>query len=653
MEFFEIAPLKIVRSGAEVFTYASTEPLSRGQIVEIPVGKSKMVGVVWREVKKPEFETREILRASEEILPEHILTAAEWMRDFYATPMPQILSGILPSGIFKNRRIPKNPDQKISSTQNSPCTNFLYNSEQSVAIKNLDEISKGTTLLHGITGSGKTEIYINQAKKMLFEKQKSAIILVPEIALTSQLVANFSREFSNIKIIHSRLTEAERHKIWLQIARDKTPQIIIGARSAIFSPVQNLGLIVIDECHEPSFRQEQTPKYSALRVASFLANTFEIKAIFGSATPSVEDYFLADLAEKNGGNPIIRLKTLAKSTARPPEIHLVDISKKESKTHRFFSKKLLEEMKKTLQEGKQVLIYHNRRGSASVTMCHNCGWQKLCENCFLPMTLHHDQHILACHICGRKDKIPFSCPDCGEAEIIHKGIGTKMIEEEIRKIFPDKKIARFDADSDKEETVEKLYAEIRNGEIDIIIGTQVIAKGLDLPKLKTVAVVQADAGLALPDFTSRERNFQLLSQVVGRVGRHEADTNVVIQTYQPDAPSIQFGVTQDYEAFFNFEIANRNSQNYPPFVYLLKLTCVYKTEKSAVANAQKAARQIRENFRGKVQIFGPTPAFYERVGDTYRWQIIIKSKKRQHLVKIAREFQTQAHWRADLDGGLI
>lgn len=653
MKYWEIAPIKIVRDGAEFFTYFSYEEVSRGDIVEIPVGSKKMIGVVWREVEKPDFETKEISRIISRNLPEHILRSAEWMRDFYATPLPQILSGILPAGISKNRRISKKSEQKISSIDNSPCINFLYNQEQIEAIEKLDKISSGTTLIHGITGSGKTEIYINQAKKMLFEKQKSAIILVPEIALTSQLVANFSREFSNIKIIHSRLTEAERHKIWLSILNDAEPQLIIGARSAIFSPVKNLGLIVIDECHEPTFRQDQTPKYSALRLASFLAKQFQIKAIFGSATPSIEDYFLASAAEKTGGNPIIRLKNLAKSTAQPPEIHLIDISKKENLKHRFFSNKLLEEMKKTLKEGKQALIYHNRRGSASVTMCHNCGWQALCKNCFLPMTLHHDKHILACHICGYREKVPLVCPDCGEPEIIHKGIGTKMIEEEIRKIFSNKKIMRFDADSDKNETLEKAYSKIRDGEVDIIIGTQVIAKGLDLPLLKTVVVVQADAGLSLPDFNSSERNFQLLSQVVGRVGRHEADTNVVIQTYQPDAPSIKLGINQDYDGFYNFEIKNREVQNYPPFVHLLRLICVYKTEKSAVANAQKAAMKIREEFSGKVQIFGPTPAFYERVGDTYRWQIVIKSKKRAHLTQIAQQFQTQAHWRADLDGGLI
>lgn len=651
--YFEVAPLKIVRANSEVFTYASKEKLETGQIVQIPVGKKNMFGVVFKKVEKPDFETREILKIVEKTpIPKHLIELSKWMSQYYATPLSQVLSGILPAGLGKNRRSSKKEKIKLTDEEES-CSNFLYTNQQQNAINKLDKIHSGTVLLHGITGSGKTSIYINQTEKVL-ANQQSVIILVPEIALTSQLVLNFEKHFSNIKIIHSHQTEAERHKTWLKILNDPEPQVIIGARSALFAPVKNLGLIIIDECHEPSFKQDQTPKYSALRASSFLASNFNFKAIFGSATPLIEDYFLAELSEKNGGNEIIKLTELAKKEAQPAKIELVDLTKKDSKNHRFFSKKMLAEMERTLSENKQVLIYHNRRGSASITLCHNCGWMALCPNCFVPLTLHADKFQLSCHICGHKERPPISCPDCGEAEIIHKGIGTKAIEEEIRKLFPQKKVARFDADSDKNETVEKLYNEIRNGEIDIIIGTQVIAKGLDLPNLKTVCVVQADAGLALPDFTSSERNFQLISQVIGRVGRYSNESNVIIQTYQPEAPSIQFGLKQDYAGFYDFEIKNRQKQNYPPFVYLLKLTCVYKTEISAVRNSQKEACEIRKKFSKDIQIFGPTPAFYERIGETYRWQIVIKSKKRAPLLEIAHEFQVKPQWRVDLDPpGLI
>lgn len=651
--YYEIAPLKIIRNESEVFTYSSDIKLQRGQIVEIPIGNKKNTGIVWKTVEKPNFETRKVQRIiSNQPIPDHLIKASEWISQYYATHLSQVLSGILPNGIQKLRRLAKNETTETDINRKNR-SNFLYTKQQQNAIEKLNKIHNGTVLLHGITGSGKTSIYINQVKEA-FKNNKSAIILIPEIALTSQLVTNFRSHFTNIKVIHSRQTESERHKTWLKILNDTDPQIIIGARSAIFAPVKNLGLIIIDEAHEPSFKQEQTPKYSALRVSSFLASYFNFKVILGSATPLVEDYFLAEISAKNGGNEIIKLTELAKKQARPPKVSIIDLTKKSSHSHRFLSKELLNEMNQTLSENKQVLLYHNRRGSASITMCHNCGWQALCPNCFLPLTLHADKHKIICHICGHSEKIPLSCPDCGEPEIIHKGIGTKMIEEEVRKLFPNKKIARFDADSDSNKTVEKMYNEIVSGEIEIIIGTQVIAKGLDLPKLKTVGIIQADAGLALPDFTSSERNFQLIAQVVGRVGRHSTNTNVIVQTFQPNTSSIKFGITQNYAGFYNFEIEKRKKENFPPFVYLLKLTCVYKTEKSAILNAQKEAKIIREKFKGKVQIFGPTPAFYERIRETYRWQIIIKSKKRAQLLTIAREFQGKPQWRVDLDPpGLI
>ena len=648
MRYYEIAPTKIIRSGSDFFTYHSDKNLAVGQIVQIPVGKKQAIGVILGEVQKPKFETREIESVVvKRPIPAHLLNLTKWISQYYGTPLAQVLSGVLPSGVQKTRR---KPAEKVSEPSvKYDRTNFLFTADQQAAIQKLDSIESGTVILHGKTGSGKTAVYIDQAKKVI-DAQKSVILLVPEIALTSQLVKNFEQTFDNIKLIHSRMTEAERHKVWLKTLEDDSTQIIIGARSALFSPVQNLGLVIIDEAHEPSFKQEQTPKYSALRASSFLAHSLKIKTILGSATPLVEDYFLAEKSAQNSQSPIIKMDQLAKSTATPPKIELVDLTKKHNLSkHRFFSNQLLKQISASLDQNKQVLIYHNRRGSASITTCHECGWMALCSHCFLPMTLHIDKHKLVCHVCGQQEKIPTACPVCGEAEIIHKGIGTKMIEDEIRKLFPSKNIARFDADSEKDQTVEKLYDEIVSGELDIIIGTQVIAKGLDMPKLQTVGVVQADAGLALPDFTSSERNFQLLAQVIGRVGRHASDTNVIVQTYQPDSPSIQFGIKQDYDGFYKHEIVIREKTNFPPFVYMLKLTCVYKTERSAIKNARAEATAIRAKFGKNVQILGPTPAFYERVGETYRWQIVIKSKKRGDLQKIAAEFISKPHWRVDID----
>jgi primosomal protein N' (replication factor Y) len=272
----------------------------------------------------------------------------------------------------------------------------------------------------------------------------------------------------------------------------------------------------------------------------------------------------------------------------------------------------------------------------------------MCTRCFIPLTLHADKHHLRCHVCGVIESVPTSCPECGAADIIHKGIGTKLIESELRKIFPDKIIARFDGDSESGESIEQKYKELYGGEIDLIIGTQVIAKGLDLPKLRSVGVIQADSGLSLPDYGSSERTFQLLAQVIGRVGRSHHPTTVIVQSYQPTHPAVIDGLAQNYTDFYQKTLVERQRSHFPPFTYLLKLTCIYKTEAAAVKNAQKLAQELRAKALPDVQILGPTPAFYERQHDTYRWQLTLKSPRRSNLVAILPHLPL-THWQYELD----
>ena len=410
-------------------------------------------------------------------------------------------------------------------------------------------------------------------------------------------------------------------------------------------PVQQLGLIVVDECHEPSFKQEQSPRYSALRTAAILARQHEAKLVLGSATPTISDYFLA----KTTGRPIIAIPTPARSDAVKPRVSLVDMTKRTNFTQHFFlSDQLLSSITNSLNDGNQVLVFHNRRGTAAITLCERCGWNAGCPRCFVPLTLHADQHQLLCHICGFTTPVPTSCPECRHADIIHKGLGTKRIEAELRKLFPASTIARFDADTSTNDAADRRYDELKNGSIDIIIGTQVIAKGLDLPPLRTVGVVQADTGLTLPDFSSSERTFQLLAQVVGRIGRSHHATNVIVQTFQPDHPTIRDGLAQNYTDFYTRTIAQRRATDFPPFAYLLKLTCVYKTEAAAIRNAKKLAQTLQAAAPADIRILGPTPAFYERVRDTYRWQLIIKSPRRSDLVSLL-DLVPPAHWQAELD----
>lgn len=640
MHYYEVAVTQIIRQESRTFTYSSETPLLPGQLVRVPIGKKTLTGVVMSEVTKPTYETKPLeLLTYTTPLPEPLLKLSLWLSDYYHAHLATTLQTILPRGLEKQRR--KRTESTVTSVRER--THFLLNKEQRIAIDTFEHMTPGSALLHGVTGSGKTAVYIELAKQAQ-KRGDSTIILVPEIALTSQLVDEFSRHFSNTVVTHSRQTEAERHIAWQRVLDTTEPLVIIGPRSALFLPVAKLGYIVIDEAHEPSFKQEQTPRYSALRAASKLAEFHNAKLILGSATPSISEYYLA----KHSIRPIVPLPHTAKQTPTP-KTTLVDMTKRQQfKRHPFLSDTLLSAIEQTFDSKKQVLIFHNRRGSTSTTLCDECGWQAGCPRCYVPLTLHIDEHIMRCHICGLSSKIPSHCPNCNSPEIIHKGIGTKRIEAELRKLFPDKIIARFDADTDQTMTVEKQYDKLYSGEVDLIIGTQVIAKGLDLPHLRTVGVIQADAGLSLPDYGASERTFQLLAQVVGRVGRTGHETSVIIQSYQPTHPAVTLGLSQNYAEFYTHALRERQRANFPPYSFLLKLTCIYKTEKAAIANAQKLATILRKNLSTAVDILGPTPAFYERQRDTYRWQLVLKAKKRSILVD-ALQYVPAQHWQAELD----
>ena len=640
MTYYEVAPTKIVRVTSSVFTYHADAVLAPGQLVTIPVGKQQLTGIVMRRVSKPAYETKPVSSVLDySPLPPALLATVSWMSEYYATHLATVLQTALPRGLTTTRRT----KPSSSSLPTRDRTHFLLNTSQNAAVTAVTAMTPGTAIMHGITGSGKTAVYIELAKQTL-AAGKSVMILVPEIALTSQLVAEFQHYFSDIILTHSKQTESERHRAWVAALSSPTPRIIIGPRSALFMPVTSIGLIVIDEAHEPSFKQDQSPRYSALRVASILAKHHGGRVVQGSATPLVSEYYLA----KAAGRPIIELPEKARSDAVTPEVSVVDMTKKPQFTkHRFFSDNLLTHITTSLAARHQVLIFHNRRGSASTTLCENCGWSAICPRCFVPFTLHADTHQLICHICGSTERVPTSCPECTHTDIIHKGIGTKLVESELKRLFPKASIARFDGDTENKQTVEQRYQELYDGTIDIIVGTQVIAKGLDLPHLRTVGVIQADAGLSLPDFVSAERTFQLLSQVVGRVGRSSHPTHVIVQSYQPNAPAVTLGIKQDYATFYNLTLADRKRGHFPPFTYLLKLTCLYKTEAAAIRQSRAFATHIRQEFPGVI-ILGPTPAFYERQHDTYRWQIVVRSSRRSQLLSIAATVPA-AHWHVDID----
>ena len=631
--FYEVIPAKIFRKDADFLTYSYHEPLSPGTIVQIPLGRSSVTGIVFKKVAQPKFATKPISKILYSTpLPAHLLATLKFFKDFYLIPMPTALSLLLPNGIEKKRR--NSLIFTAKTEQPSLEAQIPLGTAQKNALKALQKAPEGTKLLHGVTGSGKTNIYLKMAENAL-KQQKSTILLVPEIALTSQLVRVFEDTFKQkVTLIHSGITESERHQIWqhLLTAPADSPQIVIGPRSALFAPLANLGLIIVDECHEPSYYQENTPKYSAIRAASFIANNLKINCILGSATPALQDYYLAKTK-----NVLVSLTEKAKTTAFAPTISIIDLRNRSLFTkNRYFSTPLINQIHANLQKHEQTLIFHNRRGSSPLSLCENCGEQFLCPTCLLPLTLHADSYELLCHTCGYHQKVPHSCPKCGSPNILHKGFGTKLLETELKKLFKGATIPRFDADNKKTDSLDALYDDVKSGKIDIIIGTQSVAKGLDLPNLATVGIIQADAGLSLPDYSAEERVFELITQVIGRVGRgHLATADVFIQTFKPDADTLKYAINQDFVNFADYLLKKRQNTAFPPFTYLAKVEITLKTESLALQKIRKLYQQLSINPKLSVSV--PTPAFHEHTIKGYTWQLTIRAKSRTAILSAIKD----------------
>ncbi|MDO4612253.1 MAG: primosomal protein N' [Candidatus Saccharibacteria bacterium] len=625
--FYEVIPAK--NGAPEALTYSYEGEILAGQIVEIPLMKNKVAGVVVKKVEQPDFACRAITKILySEPLPKHLIKTARFMADYYLVPISSVLAMMLPKGVLKSRRGRKKGSPLLGMSENGDFGEIRLNPAQKKALEGLQKAPGATKLLFGVTGSGKTNVYLKEAEDAL-KTQKSVVVLVPEIALTGQLVKVFQEIFGQkVVLIHSRQTEAERHLIFEELLSSVEAKIVIGPRSALFAPLTNLGLIIIDEEHEPSYYQENPPRYSAVRVASFMAKELSISCILGSATPTVEDYYVA---KKLGS--LILMTEKAKKEAVRPEIEVIDFKKREEfSKNRYFSNSLLAAIRANLETGGQTLIFHNRRGSAPMTICEECGTELVCPTCFLPLTLHADSYELICHTCGFKESVPSSCPTCRAAGLVHKGFGTKLLENELMRLFPKARIQRFDGDNKKDEGLDAVYDKVKEGEIDILIGTQMLAKGLDLPKLATVGVVQADAGLSLPDYAAEERTFQLLTQVIGRVGRgHIEKAEVFIQTFRPEHPAIQFAIAENYEGFSEHLLRERRKGGFPPFKFVTKLELTMKTEKAVISKIRAVGRNLNKN--PLISVSTPMPAFHERTAKGYTWQIIIRAKSRRAMTE--------------------
>lgn len=613
-----------------------TTILAPGTVVLVPVGRKVVPGVVVKKVAQPDFKTKPIVKILySQPLPKQLLVAVKFIHEYYCVPSGAAVGLVLPRGVEKQRRGAKtehlfgNSAERVLPQTSLVHDEILLNTAQKNALEGLQQARSATKLLFGVTGSGKTNIYLKLALDA-FKRQKSTVVLVPEIALTGQLVQVFRQVFGkNVVLMHSKQTEAERHLIFNSLLLEKEPKIVLGPRSALFAPLMNLGLIIIDEEHETSYYQENTPKYSAVRVASAMARELKIDCVLGSATPSIEDYYLA---LRRGS--VVELAQKAKQTARVAEVKIVDFKNRDNfRKNRYFCDSLLDKIQRNLEQGRQTLIFHNRRGSAPLTICEKCGEELLCPHCFLPLTLHTDSYTLRCHTCGFEMNVPTSCPKCGHPGILHKGFGTKLLETELKKLFPKARVQRFDADNKKGEGLEAMFTEVREGEVDILIGTQVVAKGLDLPKLATVGVVQADAGMALPDFSAEERTFQLLTQVMGRVGRGHLETaEVLIQTFRPEHPVLNFAAQNDYQGFYQYEIRRRQKAGFPPFRFVMKLEITMKTEVVVVRKVRELVRKLSAD--SQLYVSPPQPAFHERTARGFTWQLVVRARSRVKLTQI-------------------
>lgn len=635
--YIEVAPLTHI-AGQPTLTYQSDQPVNPGDLVEIPLGRRTLLGVITAiNQPQPAFATKPIKEIKRPgLVPPQLLELAGWLSQYYLASLGRVWQTMLPTGVTRKRRAAKPQDDKFSL----PSMKLPLTPAQTKIIAGIENSPQRNHLLYGVTGAGKTQIYLELARKML-ASGRSVIVLVPEIALTPQIIAQFEAVFGEAVIAnHSGLTESQRHRAWENARASQQPRIVIGPRSSLFLPVPNLGLVVIDECHETSYKQEQAPRYHALAVAAKLAAICEAKLVLGSATPGVNEVYLAQQERLQ----LWRLDQRIGESA-PPKLHLIDLRDKDQlRASQIISQALLEALIKTKKQQRQSLLFLNRRGTASTLLCSSCGWVAECPNCQLPLTFHADVLRLICHHCNFRQSPPAACPSCHQAELRYLGIGTKRLEAEITQLIPGVRLARLDRDSAKQISLDQLYQQLHAGEIDILIGTQMIAKGLDLPLLDTVGIISADSSLYLPDFTASERTYQLISQVSGRSGRRGQSSNVYVQTFSPDHPAIRAALEHDYWGFAAQELAERKLLGYPPYRYLLKLTVGAKQAEAARA---KAAQLAAELAAPKVQIVGPAPAFHEFQAGTYRWQIIAKSGARSALTALAASVPHD--WTLDID----
>ena len=620
-----------------LYTYGCTdEAADIGSKVHVPFARSRKLreGYVVSFEDSPDDEVMDKLRYVNHIdedvsLSMEMIRTALWIKQRYLCRYIDAINCFTPVGSKAKRGTRKDP---LEGRKEHAAEPKVLNGQQQAALKEIESAAgRGVHdrfLIHGVTGSGKTEIYIRAAEKVI-ANGKNVIVLVPEISLTGQIIERFIDRFGNteIAVLHSRLTQGERYDQWKKI-RDGKVKIVIGARSAVFAPLENIGLIVVDEEHESTYKSDHTPKYDTAEVALKRTQDRDNSGILvlGSATPSVVTY-------SRGKEGIFRILELTEryNKVQMPQVSIVDMRQELKLGNRsIISGELYRQMTQQLESGRQVMLFLNRRGYSTFISCRECGYVAQCPNCGLSMTFHRKTGRIVCHYCGHEAAAPEICPECGSRYMKYFGSGTEKVEEAISEMFPDYTFDRLDLDSIKAkgELDRKLRA-FKKGKTRILIGTQLIAKGLDFKNVGLVGIISADVSLNIPDFRSSERTFQLITQAAGRAGRGEEKGYVVIQTYDPDHYAVKFAAAGDYQGFYETETALRKYMSYPPYSDLFQIIFTASSEASAREGAQswyeRLTAQMDEEDRKNV--FRPQEAYMSRIKDTYRYSMLIKCPK--------------------------
>ncbi len=634
--------------------------VTRGDIVNVPLGKRNIKGFVISEPKiqsaeDSKYKLKEIISIDPEWpkLHDPFLKWLEWIAEYYIHPLGQVIQLSFPPLNKTVQKRKSNRPPVVPELAKTKIPNLTVEQKKCVDQILVDQ-QFSVHLIHGVTGSGKTEIYLRLFEKCISENKKG-IFLVPEISLTPQLVNRFVERFGDqVAVLHSQLTDRERTNQWWEIIEGEK-KILIGARSALFCPVKNLGLVVVDEEHESSFKQDEKLKYHGRDCAVMLGKFSDCPVILGSATPSLESW-------KNAVDKKYVLHSLLMRVAdRPmPDIEIVDLRLEKDNPQRphilpfWLSNSLYQKMVVAIENKEQVALLLNRRGMANLIFCQDCGYSADCPNCDISLTLHAKSHLV-CHYCDYHQNYNLKCPGCAGGELSALGLGTELIETDLKKLFPDSVIARADRDEiQNRQDMEDLISDMESEKINILIGTQMIAKGLDFPKLNLVGLVLADVGFNLPDFRATEKSFQLITQMSGRSGRHVTELSsagkVIVQTYNPDHESLTFSKNHDFLGFVQNELTARSPLSYPPYQKMISFRIQSMSQELAQNTVQlikTRALTLQQKFSDHfkdVQILGPAAAPLAKLKNNYRYHMIIKSEKSSLLNLFARRILADQKW---------